>query len=50
MENLNLEIVSNTLITSIIKHKSKKWDNLIEDYHNYMKEYIKHYKKPIQWQ
>jgi hypothetical protein len=33
--------------TGIISKKSEKWDKLLDDYNNYLKEYIKHYKKSL---
>lgn len=29
------------------KHQNKKWSNLLDDYENYTKEYLLHYKKSL---
>lgn len=46
MKEKDVEIISKK--TELYSEKSlKKWSKCIDDYNNYLKEYIKHYKKSI---
>jgi hypothetical protein len=40
-------IVPNTRISRIDKPITNKWDKCLDDYSNYLKEYIKNYKKSL---
>lgn len=41
----NTEIISEITENYSEKPLKKKWDKCLDDYNNYLKEYIKHYKK-----
>lgn len=41
------EIISKKTKNSTGKPITKKWDKCLKDYNNYLKEYIKHYKKSL---
>jgi hypothetical protein len=41
------EIISKKTENCTGKPLNKKWDKCLDDYNNYLKEYIKHYKKSI---
>jgi hypothetical protein len=41
------EIISKTIEICSKKPFNNKWDNCLDDYENYLKEYIKHYKKSL---
>lgn len=47
MDKNNDEIVSNNSKKNTVKPLSNKWDKCLDDYNNYLKEYIKHYKKSL---
>lgn len=47
MENKDTEIISTIIENGITKHLINKWDKCLDDYNNYLKEYIKHYKKSL---
>jgi len=47
MDKNDIEIVSSAPKKNSTKHLSKKWDKCLDDYNNYLKEYIKHYKKSL---
>jgi hypothetical protein len=41
------EIISKNTKNCTGKPSNKKWDKCLVDYNNYLKEYIKHYKKSV---
>jgi hypothetical protein len=45
MENNDIKYISIENVN--YKAKTAKWDKRIDDYNNYVKEYIKHYKKSL---
>jgi hypothetical protein len=47
MNEKEIAIVSKNIKKCNKKHLNKKWDKLLDDYDNYLKEYIKHYKKTL---
>ena len=47
MENKDTEIISKTIENGTTKPLNNKWDKCLDDYENYLKEYIKHYKKSL---
>ena len=47
MENKDTEIISKTIENRTTKPLNNKWDKCLDDYNNYLKEYIKHYKKSL---
>ena len=47
MENKETKIISTIIENGTTKPLNNKWDKCLDDYNNYLKEYIKHYKKSI---
>jgi len=47
MENKDTEIISKIKENGIDKPLIKKWDKCLDDYNNYLKEYIKLYKESL---
>ena len=48
MEKKENTIISTTINNCAEKPLNKKWKKCLDDYNNYTKEYIKHYKKALQ--
>ena len=48
MENKENKIISTTIKNCVDKPLNNKWEKCLDDYKNYTKEYIKHYKKSLQ--
>lgn len=47
MKEKDAEIISKKIKNCTGKSLNKKWDKCLDDYNNYLKEYIKHYKKSL---
>lgn len=47
MKEKNTEVISKKTENCSNKPLNTKWDKCLDDYNNYLKEYIKHYKKSI---
>jgi hypothetical protein len=47
MKEKDAEIISKKIKNCTGKPLNKKWDKCLDDYNNYLKEYIKHYKKSL---
>ncbi len=47
MEKKDAKIISKVIENSTDKPLKNKWDKCLDDYNNYLKEYIKHYKKSL---
>ena len=47
MKEKDTEVISKKTENCCNKPLNKKWDKCLDDYNNYLKEYIKHYKKSI---
>lgn len=47
MKEKDTEVISKKTENCSNKPLNKKWDKCLDDYNNYLKEYIKHYKKSI---
>lgn len=48
MEQIETTFISKNIKNCIEKPLNKKWEKCLDDYNNYTKEYIKHYKKALQ--
>ncbi|HSN47290.1 MAG TPA: hypothetical protein VLR29_00885 [Flavobacterium sp.] len=47
MNDKDVEIISSKTDNCTGKPLTKKWDKCLDDYNNYVREYIKHYKKSL---
>lgn len=47
MEKYENIIIPKPIVNHICKPLKNKWDKCLDDYNNYLKEYVKHYKKSL---